>query len=455
SYKSNFSSARSTPNREAPGESASYCIFIARPCILVYKSPISEELAFNLSIKRLVDIGYPREILGRQYRSNFVARNAWFDKRLGNLLKTDEHCNILTAFHGFTKREIRQQYPNKHVALEESRIFVLNTVFNVPEALLLASLVDYFENQSTSYEKIGYKKKDTQQTILYSTIFEDCRRTIDWIHTVGDYKRIVCGNLQDYIAQDERAVAMMNVLSRSGKKLFLLTNSPWIYTDILMSFVMGSEWQQLFDVVIVDGNKPKWFLQDIPFKEVRSVTGKCLVGTHCGPFRKGDVYSAGCAAVFIQRMRLAGKDILYVGDHIFGDVLKSKKTGGWRTLLIVPELERELRVRNLKLTEDMEEKYSSMGSMMRCGWRLTHFAAQLKKFVFHRDTCSYADIYTSNAYNLADYSPSFYFNSPIHLLPHEEKFMLSFEHAEEKKESTEEVCCAFKSNRFSNYIMLL
>lgn len=118
----------------------------------------------------------------------------------------------------------------------------------------------------------------------------------------------------------------------------------------------------------------------------------------------------------------------------------------------------------------MEEKYSSMGSMMRCGWRLTHFAAQLKKFVFHRDTCSpslsrpwhyfyficrYADIYTSNAYNLADYSPSFYFNSPIHLLPHEEKFMLSFEHAEEKKESTEEVCCAFKSNRFSNYIMLL
>lgn len=34
---------------------------------------------------------------------------------------------------------------------------------------------------------------------------------------------------------------------------------------------MGSEWQQLFDVVIVDGNKPKWFLQDIPFKEVRSV----------------------------------------------------------------------------------------------------------------------------------------------------------------------------------------
>lgn len=39
-----------------------------------------------------------------------------------------------------------------------------------------------------------------------------------------------------------------------------------------------------------------------------------------------------------------GKDVLYVGDHIFGDILKSKKIRGWRTFLIVPELVRELHV---------------------------------------------------------------------------------------------------------------
>ncbi|VDP03959.1 unnamed protein product [Heligmosomoides polygyrus] len=73
--------------------------------LAIYKSPQAEELAFNLSLIRLVDIGYPEEIVTRPYRSDFVARNAWFDKKLGNLLKTDEHCNILTAFHGFTKLE--------------------------------------------------------------------------------------------------------------------------------------------------------------------------------------------------------------------------------------------------------------------------------------------------------------------------------------------------------------
>ena len=39
-----------------------------------------------------------------------------------------------------------------------------------------------------------------------------------------------------------------------------------------------------------------------------------------------------------------GKDVLYVGDHIFGDILKSKKTRGWKTFLIVPEITQELKV---------------------------------------------------------------------------------------------------------------
>lgn len=39
-----------------------------------------------------------------------------------------------------------------------------------------------------------------------------------------------------------------------------------------------------------------------------------------------------------------GKDIVYIGDHIFGDILKSKKRQGWRTFLVIPELAQELHV---------------------------------------------------------------------------------------------------------------
>ncbi|CAB1112351.1 unnamed protein product [Ectocarpus sp. CCAP 1310/34] len=34
--------------------------------------------------------------------------------------------------------------------------------------------------------------------------------------------------------------------------------------------------------------------------------------------------------------------LLYVGDHMFADILRSKRTLGWRTCLIVPELESEM-----------------------------------------------------------------------------------------------------------------
>jgi hypothetical protein len=33
-----------------------------------------------------------------------------------------------------------------------------------------------------------------------------------------------------------------------------------------------------------------------------------------------------------------------VGDHIYGDILRSKKDLSWRTMLVVPELETELNI---------------------------------------------------------------------------------------------------------------
>jgi len=41
--------------------------------------------------------------------------------------------------------------------------------------------------------------------------------------------------------------------------------------------------------------------------------------------------------------RDGGLGVLYVGDHIFADILRSKRSLGWRTCLIVPELSAELQ----------------------------------------------------------------------------------------------------------------
>lgn len=52
----------------------------------------------------------------------------------------------------------------------------------------------------------------------------------------------------------------------------------------------------------------------------------------------------GSSDIVCDLLGVIGKDILYVGDHIFGDILKSKKRQGWKTFLVVPELTKELQV---------------------------------------------------------------------------------------------------------------
>lgn len=97
-------------------------------------------------------------------------------------------------------------------------------------------------------------------------------------------------------------------------------------------------------------------------------TGQLKIGTYTGPLQHGIVYSGGetpsstrpalMASLFnspsfllpgssdivCDLLGAKGKDIVYIGDHIFGDILKSKKRQGWRTFLVIPELAQELHV---------------------------------------------------------------------------------------------------------------
>jgi 5'-nucleotidase len=47
----------------------------------------------------------------------------------------------------------------------------------------------------------------------------------------------------------------------------------------------------------------------------------------------------------------SGDEILYVGDHLYSDVLRSKRSLGWRSMFIMPEFEEEIEIfsRNLPL----------------------------------------------------------------------------------------------------------
>ena len=55
-----------------------------------------------------------------------------------------------------------------------------------------------------------------------------------------------------------------------GKKVFMLTNSPYKYTDVVMQYVIndltGKKWQDYFDYIVTRASKPAFFQQGTPFR---------------------------------------------------------------------------------------------------------------------------------------------------------------------------------------------
>jgi 5'-nucleotidase len=74
----------------------------------------------------------------------------------------------------------------------------------------------------------------------------------------------------------------------------------------------------------------------------------------------------GNCQVFSKLIGSRGKDVLYVGDHIFGDIIKSKKERAWHTFLIIPELLKELTVWHEKreLLSEIEHLNELLSSLL-------------------------------------------------------------------------------------------
>ncbi|XP_034095048.1 cytosolic purine 5'-nucleotidase isoform X2 [Gymnodraco acuticeps] len=431
--------------------------------LAVYKSPEYESLGFELTVERLVSIGYPQELLSFVYDPTFPTRGLVYDTMYGNLLKVDAYGNILVCCHGFNflrGPEIRERYPNKFIQRDDTeRFYILNTLFNLPETYLFACLGDFFSNcdRYTSCES-GFKNGDLFMS--YQSMFQDIRDAVDWVHFKGTLKQKTVENLEKYVVRDGKLSLLLSRMNEVAK-VFLATNSDYKYTEKIMTYLFDfphgpkpgtshRPWQSYFDLILVDARKPLFFGEGTVLRQVDTITGRLKIGTYTGPLQRGIVYSGGSSDIVCDLLGAKGKDIVYIGDHIFGDILKSKKRQGWRTFLVIPELAQELHVwtdksslfeelqgldiflaelykhldsssnerpdistiqrRVKKVTHDMDMCYGMMGSLFRSGSRQTLFASQVMR---------YADLYAASFINLLYYPFSYLFRAAHVLMPHE------------------------------------
>jgi HAD superfamily 5'-nucleotidase-like hydrolase len=320
--------------------------------LIRYKSKNFERLAHEVMCKKLVEVRrYPDKIMSLKFDWNRAIRGLVIDRARGNILKLSRHAAIRQSFHGLEPIKFGEQnkiYKSTYVDLSDRSYDKVDTSFSISYATLYAQLVDL-------------KDKFPSEFPDYSQIAEDLNSALDAAHRDGSLKDVVRGRLKDFILKDKELVSGLRRLKVHGKKIFIVTNSDAQYTRLLMDYAIkpflrsGETWQTFFEFVITSAEKPRFFYEKTKFRRVDVDTGKIF--PHEGPLTAG-VYSGGCADQMTADLGLEPDHILYIGDHIYGDIVRLKKDCGWRTALVVEELEEE--VRKLVRAKPMENKINAL-----------------------------------------------------------------------------------------------
>jgi HAD superfamily 5'-nucleotidase-like hydrolase len=304
--------------------------------LAIYQIVRLEELAFDLTVERMVrSRGWPERLRALRYDSAFVIRGLVIDKAFGNIFKMDRHNHVGRAYHGQTplpREERYRLYRDEKVRLASPRFAWIDTLFSLPEAALYAQAIQ--------------AEEDGGHRIDYEKLFVDIRESIDEVHRDGTLKEIVKRDLSRFVVKDPELGPALHKLRSGGKRLFLLTNSHWDYTEVVMRHLLDGmlpeypSWRNYFDVVVTAAMKPSFFAESAPFQEL-DPAGTPVEGEVRG-LERGKAYAGGNLGDFERLVGVGGDRVLYVGDHIYGDILRSKKSSLWRTCLVVEELEREI-----------------------------------------------------------------------------------------------------------------
>ena len=305
--------------------------------LAVYSMRQIEELAFRMTLERLVATkGYPADLVCLRYDHEFVIRGLVVDKAFGNIFKMDRHNHVGRCYHGRRELKLDERralyQTNEKIRLSLPRFAWIDTLFSLPEACLYAEIIEALEARGIDID--------------YHKLYDDTRDTIDEVHRDGSLKTELKKDLGKYIEPDPELASALHKLRSGGKRLFVLTNSLWDYTDPVMSYLLDGRlpeypsWRNYFDYVIVGAQKPAFFAEQHPFVEL-SPEGTILRPT-VEALERGKVYEGGNLFEFERLSGHAGESVLYVGDHIYGDIIRNRKASQWRTCFVVQELEREI-----------------------------------------------------------------------------------------------------------------
>lgn len=429
--------------------------------LIRYNTRAFESLVYDQLVKLLVETkGYPSSIQKLKFIFENAIRGLVLDCKNGNVLKLSRYGAIRRSFHGTKEIDFQKQnqlYRSKYIDLGDPNYLAIDTAFSIAFCVLFAQIIDLKDENPYVFPS-------------YTEITKDILSCLDRCHKDGSIKSVVGKNLDHYVIKDPKVVEGLKKYRRHGKKIFIATNSEFYYTKLLLDYAInpyldnGETWEDFFEFVITLADKPRFFYDNLRMLKIDPKSGNMT--NLNGPIEKG-VYQGGVATKITNDLNISGEDILYIGDHIYGDILRLKKDCNWRTALVVEEMSEEMQSNSSSAPFDMKiqelmakkepldqvyvdlttKKFDSKSSdndaeIKKVQEQIAEIDAQISSYIVKKQKCynecwgpifrtgaeesyfaqqvdRYACIYMAKLSDLLDYSPRSYFRAVKRPLAHE------------------------------------
>ena len=175
----------------------------------------------------------------------------------------DRYKVVHKGYHGcreLAHEELDALYHEKQIRPHTPRYHWIDTLYALCEVTIYAAIVDALERR-------GETRRLRPALPRHPRVH---RRGAPRRHHLRASSRAA---FADFVDRDPDLARTLHKLRSAGKKLFLLTNSPWTYTERMMTYLLGGampeypSWRHFFDVVICAAQKPRWFQEGRPLME--------------------------------------------------------------------------------------------------------------------------------------------------------------------------------------------
>lgn len=282
---------------------------------------------------------------------DFMQKGLFLDFEKGNILRINADGIIQRACHGtnlLSIEKIKEIYPGQRWEITDAFCNDMLSTWSGPPSMKMRSLLDYFDISSSLIfaRLIDTLDEEQEEPLNAYNVWPDMLDGLIEIYKKENFKLdkgyfypSLKENPHKYMYKcTAKTINWLQELKRH-RITFLITTSHIDIVDFSATYALGKDWKSLFDIIICNARKPRFFIEKNPFFEIINYEESNIIKSK--DLKKGGTYSQGNWKELIEFFkRISGKQnpqCIYVGDNLLQDIYVPNSCVQCDTVAVIEE----------------------------------------------------------------------------------------------------------------------